>query len=176
MNAIASLCKFCSDPHNCPLCDLMRFPQPLTGSSIARIAAGHKLPAPKVALKPQMTRAAADLAHADRSVTIQQEIERIRQENEALRAKAAARTAPKAPPAAPPAESKTVLVPAFVPAAAPAPVTPPAPVVTFPAQNLSAALRPMDWVGLAARVDAGLLTQAEAERIGQSWFAPAAMA
>lgn len=53
-------------------------------------------------------------------------------------------------------------------APAPAPLPAPVAVVTFP--PTFGELKRGDWIGLSARVDAGVLTQAEAERIGSTWI------
>lgn len=143
--AIPSLCRLCSNPETCALCEIVRRPRPLTSREIARLG---------LTSHPAAVQAIADA----RIVELQRQIEAERALNLRLRARLAdrqvapvPRPTPTAPMSAPPMK-------------APAPAPLPPPVTTF------GALVRGDWAGLQARVDAGALTEEQARAIGTQWL------
>lgn len=167
MNAIISLCKLCNDPARCALCELIRNPRTLNSRTLAKLATSTER---HVSILPKApTPRPSPVAVSANVDTLRAQVEEERQRNEALKraagvyGRAVAKVAPIPAPRATPApvatlrpETATDKVPAFVPAA--------------PAVNLSAPLNVRDWAGLAARVDAGVLSTADAERIGAEWL------
>jgi len=169
-----SLCRLCVDPSKCPLCDVMRNPRPLTMRSIGAISSGRCAPAPRVTRTVDVAQVAT-LAGVQRNL---RENERRAAEIEAGRRQAALRAEIEATKAEIAKLSRRVTVPALVPAPAPTvpPATPLPPLAAVPAPlpapvvQFFGTLKAGDWAGLAARVDAGHLTQAEAEGIAAQWM------
>lgn len=172
MNAITSLCRLCTDPTRCELCELVRNPRALSTTEIARL---------RVRMKRNPTARAlqvVDVDHAanERKRALQAEIDALRAEVERRKAALAPRASP---PAVVPDPMATVPTapPRDVRELQPAPAALPAPAVVLERENgvretfdPTQPLAPRDWLGLAARVDAGLISQKEAERIGRAWL------
>lgn len=155
-----SLCKLCNSPASCVLCEVMRNPRPLTTARVASIARAFNGPA-RPAPAPVI-----DTARMQREAALRAEIEAERAKNAALRARVPLAT-PTPPPVIPDPQATvpTAPRPEVRPLApAPAPMANP-----FEGVDVRAPLRDGDWLGLAARVEAGVLTQSEAERIGSRW-------
>lgn len=157
-----SICRLCVDPSKCPLCDVMRNPRPLTMRSIATISTGRCAPAPRVtrtvdAAQVGLARVLADEAQAKRNAALRAAIEATKAEIARLSARRSVGLHPMPAPTVPPAVPLAPLAPAPAHRA-------PSAVLGF------GPLKVNDWAGLAARVDAGILTKAAADAIGSEWM------
>ncbi|MDX2014165.1 MAG: hypothetical protein SFW67_28460 [Myxococcaceae bacterium] len=147
MNSLCNLPQ-CTNPETCALCDIIRRPRPLSARDIARLQ-----------LTPARVTVIGDNAQLRARVDSMPAVQ--------TRAGALAHiTGP----------AVTAPMPAPV-ALAPAPTPKAPPVVTIERANgvreafdPSAPLVAGDWLGLSARVDAGVLTARQAEDIGRKWI------
>lgn len=167
-----SLCRLCSVPEACPLCDIMRAPRRLTtrdltsiGRTTARmLKAIDAAPAPAKVL---------DSGRMERENALRAQLEAAQRVNSALKA----RTTVVTPAAVPVAPAKVLAFVKPAPVTAPAPVAPVAPVpapAPAPAPVVvqvvtTGPLAPGDWAGLWHRVESGVISAGEAEMIGRKW-------
>lgn len=163
-----SLCRLCSVPEVCPLCDIMRAPRRLTTrdlTSIGRTTA-RMLKAIDAAPAPSKL---IDSGRMERENALRAQLEAAQKVNAALKARTTA--------AVPVAPAKVLAFVKPAPVTAPAPVAPvvpvpapapvPAPVVVQVVTT--GPLAPGDWAGLWHRVEAGVISAGEAEMIGRKW-------